>query len=241
MIKIKNLNVEVNGKKILKEINLNLEKGKIYALMGKNGSGKSSLANVMMGNPKYKITSGKIFLNGKNITNLSTDKRAKKGLFLSYQNPVEIPGVTVSSFLRTAFNTINKKKISLLDFQRLLEEKAKELNINKNFLSRYLNEGFSGGEKKKTEILQMLVLNPSVIILDETDSGLDIDSLRIISKGIKKFINKDKTILVITHYRRILDYITPNKVLIMKEGEIVSEGNKKLIDKIEKKGYEWIK
>ena len=143
MIELKNINVKVNGKKVLKKINLKLEKGKIYALMGRNGSGKSSLANTLMGNPKYKITSGKIFLNGKDITNLSTDKRAKKGLFLSYQNPVEISGITVSSFLRTAFNSINKKKISLLDFQKLLEEKAKKLNFNKNLLSRYLNEGFS--------------------------------------------------------------------------------------------------
>lgn len=241
MIEIKNLNAKINGKEVLKGVNLKLEKGKIYALMGKNGSGKTSLANVLMGNQKYKITSGKIFLNGKNIINLPSNKRAEKGLFLSYQNPVEISGVTISSFLRTAFNSLNKKKVSLLDFQKLLEEKAKELNISKKFLSRYLNEGFSGGEKKKTEILQMLVLNPSVVILDETDSGLDIDSLKIISKGIKKFIDKNKTILVITHYRRILDYIMPNKVFVMIDGKIVAEGDKKLIDKIEKKGYEWIK
>ena len=241
MLEIKNLNVDVNGKKVLEEINLKLEKGKVYALMGPNGSGKSSLANVLMGNPKYKIISGKIFINNEDITNLSVNERAKKGLFLSYQNPVEIPGVTVSNFLRTAFNSLNERKISLLDFQRLLEEKAKELNIDKKFLTRYLNDGFSGGEKKKTEILQMLVLNPIITVLDETDSGLDIDSLKIISKGIKKFISKNKIILIITHYRRILDYITPDKIFVMVGGKIVFEGEREIVDKLEERGYEWIK
>jgi len=237
MLEIKNLIAEIDGKKVLNGINLKLEKGKIYALMGPNGSGKTSLASILMGNKKYKIKSGKIFLDNKNITNLPVNKRAEKGIFVSYQNPVEIPGVSVSNFLRVAFNSLNKNKISLLEFRRLLEEKAKELGIDEKFLMRYLNEGFSGGEKKKMEILQMLVLNPKIVILDETDSGLDIDALKTISKGIKKFIDKNKTVLIITHYRKILDYIKPNKVFVMVDGKIIAEGKRKIIDIIEKKGY----
>jgi len=241
MLEIKNLSVEVNGKKILKEINLKLEKGKVYALMGPNGSGKTSLASVLMGNAKYKINSGKIFLDGKDITDFPVNKRAEEGIFVSYQNPVEISGVSVSNFLRVAFNSLNKNKISMLDFQKLLEEKAEELNIDKKFLMRYLNEGFSGGEKKQMEILQMLVLDPSIVILDETDSGLDIDSLKKISEGIKKFIDKNKMVLIITHYKRILDYIQPDKVFVMMEGKIVAEGGRKIIDKLEEKGYKGLK
>ena len=241
MLEIKNLSAEVDGKKVLDGVSLKLEKGKIYALMGPNGSGKTSLANILMGNKKYKIKSGKIFLDNKNITNLPVNKRAEKGIFVSYQNPIEVPGVSVSNFLRVAFNSINKNKISLLEFRRLLEKKAKELDIDETFLMRYLNEGFSGGEKKKMEILQMLVLNPKIVILDETDSGLDIDSLKTISKGIKKFIDKNKTILVITHYRKILDYIKPNKVFVMSDGKIIAEGKRNLIEIIEKKGYKGLK
>ena len=241
MLEIKDLSVEVDGKEVLKKINLKLEKGKVYALMGPNGSGKSSLANTLMGNPKYKILSGKILINGEDITNLPVYERAKKGLFLSYQNPVEISGVTVSNFLRIAFNSLNEKKISLLDFQKLLQEKAKELGIDEKFLTRYLNEGFSGGEKKKTEILQMLVLNPSIVVLDETDSGLDIDSLKTVSEGIKKFVDKNKIIMIITHYRRILDHINPDKVFVMVNGEIVLEGGKKIVDELEEKGYGFVK
>ena len=241
MIEIKNLNVKSGKKEILKGVNLKLVKGKAYVLMGPNGSGKTTLANVLMGNPKYKISSGEILFNKKNITKLPTNERAKKGFFLSFQFPVEIPGVTISNFLRTAYNSIKEKRISFLDFKRLLEEKAKELNINKKFLERYLNENFSGGEKKKMEILQMLVLNPEFIILDETDSGLDIDSLKIISKAIKKFIDKNKTILIITHHKKILDYIKPDKVFIMVDGKIVKEGKKEIINSLEKKGYGGIK
>lgn len=240
MLEIKNLSVEVDGKKILNKINLKLDKGKVYALMGPNGSGKTSLANTLMANPKYKILSGEIFLDNEDITNLPVNEKARKGIFLSYQNPVEISGVTVSNFLRTAFNSLKDNKLSLLDFQKLLQEKTKELDINEKFLSRYLNEGFSGGEKKKTEILQMLVLNPNLVILDETDSGLDIDSLKTVSKGINNFLRKDKIVLIITHYRKILDYINPDKVFIMKDGEICAEGKMELINKIEERGYERI-
>ena len=240
MLEIKNLRVEIEGKEIIKGINLKFEKGKIYALMGPNGSGKSTLANVIMGNPEYKITKGKIFLNGKDITNLNPDQRAKNGIFLSFQNPSEIEGVTISNFLRMALNNSKNKKISVLDFHKLLKEKLKLLKMPENFSERYLNQGFSGGEKKKSEILQLNILNPKVAILDETDSGLDIDALKIISKGLNKLMDKEKIIIVITHYKRILEYLKPDKIFIMKHGKIVLAGKSSLINKIEKKGYGWI-
>jgi|TARA_Y100000034_G_scaffold55831_1_gene68379 Fe-S cluster assembly ATP-binding protein len=221
MLEIKNLHVEAEEKKILKEINLKFEKGKIYVLMGSNGSGKTTFANVLIGNPKYNISSGKILFDEKDITNLPVNERAKKGLFLSFQFPTEISGITISNFLRTAYNSIKENKISFLDFQRLLEKKAKDLDINKRFLERYLNENFSGGEKKKMEILQMLVLNPKFVILDEIDSGLDIDSLKKISKEINNFMNKEKCILIITHHKEILDYIKHDKILKMFNGKII--------------------
>ncbi|GIU68169.1 MAG: ABC transporter ATP-binding protein [Candidatus Pacearchaeota archaeon] len=241
MLEIKNLYVEREGKEILKGVNLKLKTGKIYALMGPNGSGKSTLAHVIIGDPKYKVVSGKILFKKKNILNLKPDERAKLGIFLSFQNPVAISGVTISNFLRQAYNNFNKKKISFLEFKRLIEKKAKELEIDTDFLSRYINEGFSGGEKKKTEILQLLVLNPKIAILDETDSGLDIDALKIVAKGINKFMSNDKIILIITHYKRILNYIKPDKIFVMLNGKIVAEGKKEVIEKLEKKGYSWIK
>ena len=240
MFEIKNLSVEVEKKQIIDNLNLKLEKGKIYALMGHNGSGKSTLANAIMGNPKYKITSGKIFLDGKNIVSLSPDKKAKKGLFLSFQYPLEIEGVKIYDFLKQAFNSLNNKKISAFKFKELINQKAKELGIKEEFIYRYLNQGFSGGEKKKSEILQLLVLNPKVAILDETDSGLDIDSLKTIATGIKKYMNKNKICLVITHYKRILDYLNPDKIFIMISGKIIAEGKSNLADELEKKGYNWI-
>lgn len=241
MMKIKNLGVSVKGKNILKGINMELEKGKIYFLMGPNGSGKSTLANALMGNPKYSFDSGNIFFDGKDIAKDQVDKRAKKGLFVSFQNPSEISGVAFLSFLRNAFNSLNRKKISLLEFQNLVNEKASNLNLDKKFLSRYLNDNFSGGEKKKSEILQMLILNPSVAILDEPDSGLDSDSIKIVSEEIKKFSGKDKTILIITHYTRLLKHLNPDRVFVMLDGEIVSQGEKDIIEKIENKGYGWVK
>ena len=240
MFEIKNLSVEVEKKQIIDNLNLKLEKGKIYALMGHNGSGKSTLANAIMGNPKYKITSGKIFLDGKNIISLSPNKKAKKGLFLSFQYPLEIEGVKIYDFLKQAFNSLNNKKISAFKFKELINQKAKELGIKEEFIYRYLNQGFSGGEKKKSEILQLLVLNPKVAILDETDSGLDIDSLKTIATGIKKYMNKNKICLVITHYKRILDYLNPDKIFIMISGKIIAEGKSNLADELEKKGYNWI-
>ena len=240
-LEIKNLSVEVKGKKILKNINLKLEPGKINVLMGPNGSGKSTLAQVLMGDKKYKITSGKIIFEGHDITNLSPDKRAKKGIFLSFQNPEEIEGIPIKQFLRTAYNSLNPlKPLSLLEFNKRLKEKAKLLEIDESFLSRYLNHGFSGGEKKKSEILQLSVLEPKFLILDETDSGLDIDSLKAISKAINLILGKDKYVFLITHYKRILNYIKPDKVFIMINGKIALEGKKDLLDKLEEKGYKWI-
>ena len=241
MLEVKNLHVEFKGKEILKGMNLKLERGVVHALMGPNGSGKSTLAHVLMGDPKYKVTNGKIIINGKEITNLGADERSKIGLFLSFQNPIEIEGVKISTFLRQAYNSINRKKLSLLEFNELLEKKAEELKIPRDFLSRYLNKGFSGGEKKKAEILQLLVLNPKIAVLDETDSGLDIDSLKLVSNGINSFMSKDKIVLIITHYKRILEHVKPEMVYIMINGKIVKEGSEDLVNNLEEKGYEWLK
>lgn len=239
-LEIKNLHVEIDGKEILKGVNLILKPGKIYALMGPNGSGKSTLANVIMGNPKYKITKGEIIFNGENITEIPPNERARKGFFLSFQYPSEVEGVTIFNFLRTAFNGLKKEKISILDFHKLLKEKLNFLNIDEKFSERYLNQGFSGGEKKKSEILQLAVLNPVVAILDETDSGLDIDSIKSLSRGINKIADKDKIIFIITHYKRILEHIKPDRLLIMINGKIALEGDSKLVDELEEKGYGWI-
>jgi Fe-S cluster assembly ATP-binding protein len=242
-LEIENLHVEVaddlgNKKEILKGVNMKLEKGKIYALMGPNGSGKTSLSNALAGHPKYKITSGRIILDGEDITNLSPDERAKKGIFLSFQYPKEIPGVNLSNFLRVAYNSVHSEdKKSVLELYEMLKEKAKTLDMDEGFFNRYLNQGFSGGEKKKSEILQMLILNPKIAILDETDSGLDIDALRVVAKGIKNFANEDRYILVITHYKRILEYINPDRVLVMVDGKIVLEENGDFVNHIEEKGY----
>ena len=246
MLEIKNLHVEVDGKKILKGVNLKLEKGKVHALMGPNGSGKSTLANVIMGHPKYEITKGQIIFNGDDITESNPTERAKKGLFLSFQYPTEISGVTISNFLRTALNNLRKEKglekISVLDFRDLLKEKINLLKMNEGFSERYLNEGFSGGEKKKSEILQLAVLNPKLAVLDETDSGLDIDALKAVANGVNTILekDKDKTFLIITHYKRILEHIKPDKLSIMIDGKIALEGSRELVDQLEEKGYGWI-
>ncbi|MBS3093918.1 Fe-S cluster assembly ATPase SufC [Candidatus Pacearchaeota archaeon] len=240
MLEIKNLHVEIEGKEILKGVNLKLEKGKIHALMGPNGSGKSTLANVIMGHPKYTVTQGKILLNNEDITNASPDERAKKGLFLSFQYPSEISGITIMNFLRTALNNVKEKKMTVFEFQKFLKEKLKLLKIDESFAERYLNAGFSGGEKKKSEILQLAVLDPTIALLDETDSGLDIDALKTIAEGINNVMDKNKEILIITHYKRILEYIQPDTLSIMINGKIVMEGGKELVDQLEAKGYGWI-
>ncbi|MEK6914045.1 MAG: Fe-S cluster assembly ATPase SufC [Nanoarchaeota archaeon] len=242
MLEVKNLYVEVEGKKILNGINLKLEEGKVHALMGPNGSGKSTLANVIMGNPKYEITKGEILLNGKIINDLGPDERSKLGLFLSFQYPSEIEGVTISTFLRTALNSKLEKPIGVMDFRELLKKKLELLKAPKDFENRYLNQGFSGGEKKKSEIIQLAILNPKLAILDETDSGLDVDALRAVGDGINTLIKEDpnKTILIITHYKRILENIKPDKLSVMVDGKIALEGGPELVDQLEEKGYGWI-
>jgi len=241
ILEIKDLVVNVDGKKILNKISLVVNEGEICALMGPNGSGKSTLAYAIMGHPKYKIESGSIFYKGEDVTNMKSDKRARKGIFLSFQYPSEISGVTVSNFLRTALNARRKEKINVMDFIKLLKEKMAALKIDKSFASRYLNEGFSGGEKKRMEILQMSVLEPKLAVLDETDSGLDIDALKIVAEGVNSSITPEMGVLIITHYQRILDYIKPTKVYIMLDGRIVKEGGADLALKLEKEGYDWLK
>ncbi len=236
-LEIENLHVNVEGEEILKGVNLKIELGKVHALMGPNGSGKSTMANVLMGNPKYKITEGKIILDGEDITELSADERAKRGLFLSFQYPSEITGVTMSNFLRTAYNSTKGESVNVLDFHRKLKDKMKELSIDPRFSKRYVNEGFSGGEKKRNEILQMAILEPRYMILDETDSGLDVEAIRIVGNAVTKMRNSENCILIITHYYRILNYITPDKVHVMIDGRIVDEGGNELAEEIERNGF----
>ena len=242
LLEIKDLYASVDDKPILKGVTLTLEAGKIHALMGPNGSGKSTLANVLMGHPKYTITSGLIKLDGEDITKLEPNERAKAGLFLSFQYPSEISGLTISHFLPTALNELRGEgnKISILEFKKLLAEKMDVLGMDKKFLDRYLNDGFSGGEKKRCEILQMAVLNPKLAILDETDSGLDIDALKAVSTGINAVMAPEKSMLLITHYKRILEYVKPDKLFIIIDGKVVLEGDGSLVDELEEKGYGWI-
>jgi len=238
-LEIIDLHVEVDGVEIIKGITLTFFPGKVHALMGPNGSGKSTLAHAVMGHPKYKITQGKIILDGKDITKEKANIRAKAGLFLSFQYPAEITGVTIGNFLRTAVNNLREKKYSIVEFHSLLKEKMKELQMDPSFNKRYLNEGFSGGEKKRAEILQLSMLEPKYALLDETDSGLDVDAIRIVAEGIEKVRkNKDMGIIVITHYNRILDYLNPDEVSILYKGKIIASGGFELAKKIEKEGFE---
>src|SRR3989338_4110302 len=241
MLEIKDLYASIEGKQILKGINLQIKPGEIHVLMGMNGAGKSCLANVLAGNPKYKLDSGEIILNGKTITESSPDEKSKLGMFMSFQNPIEISGVTIINFLRTALNEKRKSQnlpeLSVIEFYGLLKEKMSQLEIPSEFSRRYLNEGFSGGEKKRSEILQMLVLNPEYIILDECDSGLDVSALKTIGETINKVHSKDKAILIITHYNRILNYLNVDQVSIMSEGKIIKTGTKELANKIERDGF----
>jgi len=237
MLEIKNLHVSVEGKEILKGLSLNIQKGEVHAIMGPNGSGKSTLSNVLMGHPKYTVTSGEIFLDGENITTAKVVDRAKKGLFLSMQYAPEIQGVTVNNLLRIAIESMTGEKQHPVKFYKKLIEKMEELKINPEFASRSLNAGFSGGEKKRMEILQLLMLNPIYAILDETDSGLDVDALKIVAEGMNQFRSPEKGILMITHYNRLLEYVVPDFVHILSAGKIVKSGNSDLAKEIEKSGY----
>src|SRR3989338_129668 len=239
-LQIKDLHVEVEGKEILKGVSLEVSKGEVVALMGPNGAGKSSLGYALLGHPAYKVTAGQIIFEGKDVTKLPTNERAKKGLFLSFQYPSEVPGVSMANFLRTAINSRRDKKnpMPVAEFIKQLREIMKMLKIDESFTHRYINEGFSGGEKKRAEILQMAMLKPEMAILDETDSGLDIDSLKTVAEGINKLMNPDVGILLITHYQRILNYINSNRVYIMMDGRIVKSGGKELAHQIEAQGYE---
>ncbi|MBI2650557.1 Fe-S cluster assembly ATPase SufC [Candidatus Woesearchaeota archaeon] len=237
---IKDLHVSVEGQKILNGVDLVVRKGEICALMGPNGSGKSTLAYTLMGHPKYTVDKGEAWYKEQNILDLKPDERAKLGLFLSFQYPQEIPGVSVSNFLRTAYNSVKPNQVSVPDFVRLLKEKMKLLKIDDSFSRRYLNEGFSGGEKKRAEILQLAVLQPEMAILDETDSGLDIDSLKTVAHGVNTLLNPNFGALIITHYQRILNYITPDSVHVMVKGRVVKSGGKELAHQLEAKGYDEI-
>lgn len=234
---IKKLSVSVDSKEILKNFSLVINPGEIHAIMGPNGSGKSTLANTLMGHPKYTVTAGTIEIDGKNITELSPDKRARLGLFLSMQYPPPIAGVSVSNFMRTASNALTGTTTNPLEFHQTLTKKMTTLGIDASFAARHINLGFSGGEKKRLEILQLVVLNPTYAILDETDSGLDVDALKIVAGGINQFHGKDKGILLITHYNRILEYVKPDFVHIMIGGKIVKTGTKELAEQIEQDGY----
>jgi len=245
MLTIENLHAQVEGKPILKGIDLDIKPGEVHAIMGPNGSGKSTLSSVVAGNEDYEITEGKMLLKGQDLAELSAEERAHAGIFLSFQYPVEIPGVSVTNFIKTAINA-NRKAKGLEDYPagellKKIREKAKLLDIESKFLSRSLNEGFSGGEKKRNEIFQMAMLEPALAILDETDSGLDIDALKIVANGVNKLRNKDNAILVITHYQRLLDYIIPDFVHVLFDGKIVKSGTKELAFELEEKGYDWIK
>jgi Fe-S cluster assembly ATP-binding protein len=245
MLTIDNLHVSVDGKPILNGINLDVRAGEVHAIMGPNGSGKSTLSSVIAGNEAYEVTKGDIIYQNENIIELAPEERANKGIFLSFQYPVEIPGITVTNFIKTAINSNlrarNEKEMPANKMLKKIREKAELLEIDSRFLSRSLNEGFSGGEKKRNEIFQMAMLEPSLSILDETDSGLDIDALKVVANGVNKLKNKDNAVILITHYQRLLDYIVPDYVHVLHEGKIVKSGGKELAHELEEKGYDWIK
>lgn len=241
--KIEGLRAAIEDKEILKGIDLEIKGGEIHAIMGPNGTGKSTLASALMGHPKYEVTAGTALLDGENLLEMEVDERARAGLFLAMQYPSEIPGVTNSDFLRSAINARREEgnEISLIKFIRQMESKMKELEMNTEFAHRYLNEGFSGGEKKRNEILQMMMLDPKIAILDEIDSGLDIDALKIVAAGVNSMRSEDRGFLIITHYQRLLNYITPDYVHVMMQGRIVKSGGPELAQRLEDEGYDWVK
>jgi len=245
MLSIKNLHASVEDKEILKGINLDIKAGEVHAIMGPNGAGKSTLSSIIAGNETYEVTAGEILLENEDISELAPEERAHKGVFLSFQYPVEIPGVSVTNFMKTAINESRKARgqedMPANEMLKLIREKSELLEIDRKFLSRSLNEGFSGGEKKRNEIFQMAMLEPKLAILDETDSGLDIDALRIVANGVNKLKNEKNAVLVITHYQRLLDYIIPDFVHVLMDGKIVKSGDASLALELEEKGYDWIK
>jgi Fe-S cluster assembly ATP-binding protein len=245
LLKIDNLHASINGKEILNGLNLEVGKGEVHAIMGPNGTGKSTLASVIAGREVFDVTEGQIFYNNKDLMKLPVEERAREGIFLGFQYPVEIPGVSITNFMRTAVNEIRKYKgldqLPAIEFLRFMEEKKKLVEITSNLTNRSVNEGFSGGEKKKNEIFQMAMLEPTLAILDETDSGLDIDALRIVANGVNKLRRSDNAFIVITHYQRLLEYIVPDFVHVLFEGKIVKSGGKELAFELEEKGYDWIK
>lgn len=245
MLKIKNLHAGIEGNEILKGINLEIKPGEVHAIMGPNGSGKSTLSSVIAGNENYEVTEGSIEMENEDIMELGPDERAHKGIFLSFQYPIEIPGVSVTNFIKTSINEVRKargqEEMPAAEMLKMIREKSDLLGIRRDFLSRSLNEGFSGGEKKRNEIFQMLMLDPKLAILDETDSGLDIDALRIVAEGVNKFRNEGNAVLLITHYQRLLDYIKPDFVHVLSGGKIIKSGDKSLALELESKGYDWVK
>ena len=245
MLEINNLHASVDGKQILKGIDLKVSPGEVHAIMGPNGSGKSTLSTVIAGHEDFEINKGEILFEDEDLIDFNTEERAHKGIFLSFQYPVEIPGVTVTNFIKTAINETRKSQgledMSSSQMLKKIREKANLLDMDSNFLSRSLNEGFSGGEKKRNEIFQMAMMEPKLAVLDETDSGLDIDALKIVANGVVKCSNDDNSVLVITHYQRLLDYIVPDKVHVIMDGKVVKTGNKDLAKKIEVVGYDWLK
>ena len=244
LLEIKDLQVSINDNTILKDLNLTVQKGEIHAIMGPNGSGKSTFSKVVAGHPAYSILDGDIIFKGTSILDLDPEERSHLGIFLAFQYPIEIPGVSNEDFLRLAYNSkqkfYNKLEVDPIEFLSIIDSKLKLVNMSPLFLSRNVNEGFSGGEKKRNEILQMILLDSELSILDETDSGLDIDALKIISNGINNFMNKDKSIILITHYQRLLDYINPTYVHVMQDGKIIKTGSAELAKELENKGYEWL-
>jgi Fe-S cluster assembly ATP-binding protein len=245
LLEIKDLHAGIEGREILKGLNLTVNRGEVHAIMGPNGSGKSTLSKVLAGHPTYEVLSGEVLYEGKNLLELEPDERAREGVFLAFQYPVEIPGVSNSQFLRLAYNEKMKhrgeEELDPLEFNDLLKERAKIVEMDASFFKRSVNEGFSGGEKKRNEILQMAVLQPTLAVLDETDSGLDIDALRIVAEGVNKLRGADNAIILVTHYQRLLNYIEPDFVHVLADGQIVKEGGKELALELEEKGYDWVK
>ncbi len=245
LLEVKDLHAGIDGKEILKGLNLQVDKGEVHAIMGPNGSGKSTLSKVLAGHPSYEVISGEVLYEGKNLLELEPDERAREGIFMAFQYPVEVPGVSNSQFLRLAYNEkmkhLGEEELDPLEFNDYLKEKAKIVDMDPSFFKRSVNEGFSGGEKKRNEILQMAVLEPKLAVLDETDSGLDIDALRIVAEGVNKLRGPENAIILVTHYQRLLNFIVPDMVHVLANGRIVKEGGKELALELEEKGYDWVK